>query len=116
MAMVWVYGTLRQGEDNHHLLADCAFIGKWWSPTIFTLLDLGEYPGVIDGRQAVLGEIYVVDEATLARLDALEEVPDEYRHGRLYTRWGEALYYHYQGPVLSGHPIVSGDWCARFVC
>ena len=32
------------------------------------------------------------------------------------TRWGEALYYHYQGRVLSGHPILSGDWCARFVC
>jgi len=116
MALVWVYGTLRRGEGNHGLLADCAYLGQWWSPPCFYLLDLGEYPGVISGQQAVLGEIYVVDEPTLSQLDRLEEVPVEYDHGRLRTPWGEALYYHYRGPTRGLAAIASGDWRARYVC
>ena len=116
MALVWVYGTLRRGESNHSLLQECAYLGQWWSPPTFYLIDLGEYPGIIKGQQSVLGEIYVVDESTLLRLDALEEVPHEYSRDMLLTPWGEAFYYHYRIECGGLAAIPSGDWRCRFVC
>ncbi|MGL4751080.1 MAG: gamma-glutamylcyclotransferase family protein [Aeromonadaceae bacterium] len=116
MALVWVYGTLRRGESNHSLMRECAYLGQWWSPPNFYLIDLGEYPGIISGQQSVLGEIYVVDEPTLARLDLLEETPDEYTREMMLTPWGEAFYYHYRQTCQGLAAIPSGDWRCRFVC
>ena len=87
MALVWVYGTLRRGETNHALMRDCAYLGQWWSPPIFYLVDLGDYPGIVNGQQSVLGELYIVDDPTLVKLDELEEVPHEYSRERLMTPW-----------------------------
>lgn len=116
MALVWVYGTLRRGETNHALMRDCAYLGQWWSPPIFYLVDLGDYPGIVNGQQSVLGELYIVDDPTLVKLDELEEVPHEYSRERLMTPWGEACYYHYQMEADGLAAIPSGDWRCRFVC
>lgn len=116
MALVWVYGTLRRGEDNHHLLRDCAFLGQWWSPPRFYLIDLGRYPGIISGQQSVLGELYVVDEATMTALDVLEEAPEEYTRESMLTPWGAAYYYHYRRSCSGLAAIPSGDWRCRYVC
>ena len=80
------------------------------------LIDLGEYPGIIAGQQSVLGEIYVADEVTMAKLDALEEVPHEYSREMMQTPWGEAFYYHYRMECHGLAAIASGDWRCRFVC
>ena len=50
MALIWVYGTLRRGEVNHAMVQNCAYLGQWWSPPRFYLIDLGEYPGIIAGQ------------------------------------------------------------------
>ena len=116
MSLIWVYGTLRRGEINHALIQECAYLGQWWSPPRFYLIDLGEYPGIIAGQQSVLGEIYVADGATLARLDALEEVPHEFTREMMLTPWGEACYYHYRMECRGLAATASGDWRCRFVC
>jgi gamma-glutamylcyclotransferase (GGCT)/AIG2-like uncharacterized protein YtfP len=77
---------------------------------------LGDYPGIVSGQQSVLGELYVVDDLTLALLDELEEVPHEYSRERLMTPWGEACYYHYNMEATGLAAIASGDRRCRFVC
>ena len=116
MSLIWVYGTLRRGESNHRLLRESAYLGQWWSPPNFYLIDLGEYPGIISGQQSVLGEIYVADGPTMAKLDALEDVPHEYTREMMLTPWGEAFYYHYRMECSGLAAIPSGDWRCRFVC
>src|SRR5262249_38344841 len=77
---VFVYGTLLSGEANHGHLAGARYVGSGRTRAEVELRDLGAYPALIaGGAQAVVGEIYEVDEATLAALDALEDHPAYYR-------------------------------------
>jgi gamma-glutamylcyclotransferase (GGCT)/AIG2-like uncharacterized protein YtfP len=111
--LVFVYGTLRQGEVNHDLLATSEFIGGHVTEPKYELQDLGEYPGLISGSSSIVGEVYRIDEQTLAKLDILEDVPIEYRREVIDTPYGPAYYYIYQGQV-QGRDIDGGDWFSRF--
>lgn len=88
---VWVYGSLRRGEPNHHYLEDAKYLGVYTTPALYTLYDLGEYPALLPlGKTCVVGEVYAVNEETLDTLDELEEVPIEYRREQIETYHGTA--------------------------
>ena len=78
---VFVYGTLKRGLHNHVLLerARASFVGSARTTrTSFAMLlaDAG-YPYVVKtttNARAIDGEVYAVDDDTLERLDALEEI------------------------------------------
>lgn len=73
--LIFVYGTLKRGGTNHHLLAAQKFLGEARTTPGFQLYDLGSYPGMVtrpDDRDGVTGEVWSVDQAALKRLDALE--------------------------------------------
>ncbi len=82
--LVFVYGTLKRGQGNHHWLEGAVFLGEA-SLTGAVLHDLGPFPMAIEGDGTVHGEVYGVNEAGLARLDRLEGCP------RLYARRPMAL-------------------------
>jgi gamma-glutamylcyclotransferase (GGCT)/AIG2-like uncharacterized protein YtfP len=111
--LVFVYGTLRKGEINHNLLESSEFIGGYVTEPKFELHDLGEYPGLVEGTSSIVGEVYRVNDETLAQLDILEDVPIEYRRELIDTPYGPAHYYIYQGQV-QGSDIHGGDWMSRF--
>lgn len=72
---VFVYGTLRRGEqrDINRLLPAPVWIGP--GHVMGTLYDLGSYPGLVLGAgSTVLGEIYQVTVALERQLDEIEEV------------------------------------------
>jgi gamma-glutamylcyclotransferase (GGCT)/AIG2-like uncharacterized protein YtfP len=113
---VFVYGTLKQGHGNHHLLSKAKFIGeaeiKGWE-----LYNLGYYPGLKEGPEdsVVKGEVYQIDGATLERLDGLEGyrnssndhyiriIVDHPEHGAMYT-------YYYPHAVDCKYLIESGEF------
>src|SRR4029077_15679276 len=77
-AILFVYGTLKRGLGNHHLIADQEFIGAAVTKSRYRVLDLGAHPGMILAETnglAVKGELWAVSEGCLAKLDAFEEVP-----------------------------------------
>lgn len=82
--IVFVYGTLRRGEGNAYLLKD----SKWLGPAVtagygYQMTRSGTIPFTSDGGDcAVLGELWVVDDATFKRLDRLEGHPRLYRRRR----------------------------------
>ncbi|PAW67542.1 MAG: hypothetical protein B9S34_05065 [Opitutia bacterium Tous-C1TDCM] len=83
-ALLFVYGTLKRGCCNHRHLAGQRFVGPARTVPGFTLYDLGGYPGLAPAPEdttGVAGEIWAVDAAALARLDAFEGV-----HEGLYRR------------------------------
>ena len=86
---IFVYGTLERGHSNTALLEGSEFLGE--AATVLTYKAVTHpaystvgtsFPVIMrDPRgKAVAGEIYTVDDATLARLDKLE------REGRSYDR------------------------------
>ena len=76
---VFVYGTLMRNYRNHGYMNDSAYIGDG-SIDGFEIYDLGTYPGIIEGKGVVLGEVYQITEDTEKRLDFLEE------EGSLYLK------------------------------
>lgn len=80
---VFVYGTLRRGDDNdiNRFKPAPQFVGT--GSVAGTMYHLGRYPGVVLGGSArVIGEVYAIDAELERQLDELEEVypqqTDEY--------------------------------------
>lgn len=81
---LFVYGTLKRGGSNHACLAGQDFLGEACSAPGYTLYSFGTYPGMVadpTDRHGVIGEVWSVDEKTLAQLDTLEGLAEG-----LYTR------------------------------
>jgi gamma-glutamylcyclotransferase (GGCT)/AIG2-like uncharacterized protein YtfP len=111
--LLFVYGTLRRGESNHYLLEPAQCLGQHQTRPEFTLYDLGPYPAVIEGHDAIIGEVYLIDEETLANVDELEDCPVEYRREQIETPFGSAWIYLYQDVSKLSIMISSGDWCQK---
>ena len=75
MTRLFVYGTLKRGGRNVHLMAGGRFVGEATTAPRYALLALDSHPGLVAGELAVRGEVWEVPADTLARLDAFEEVP-----------------------------------------
>jgi gamma-glutamylaminecyclotransferase len=74
-----VYGTLKRGLRNHHLMAGQRFVAEAVTERRYRVIDLGPYPGMVAGSAgglAVRGEVWAVDAECLAALDAFEGVPE----------------------------------------
>jgi gamma-glutamylcyclotransferase (GGCT)/AIG2-like uncharacterized protein YtfP len=114
--LVFVYGTLLRGERNHGLLVHARLVGPAATEPRFELIDLGAYPGMTaDGQTAIRGELYEVDDRTLARLDELEGHPRYYRRETIALDDGRAAHA-YVLPAAETEgcpPIASGDWKSR---
>jgi gamma-glutamylcyclotransferase (GGCT)/AIG2-like uncharacterized protein YtfP len=113
---VFVYGSLLAGEPNHRLLARATLVGAARTPAVFTLHDLGAFPGMVaDGSDAIVGEIYEVERAPLANLDHLEGHPRWYCRTPIALKDGTAAETYLLAPKsVAGCPIVpSGDWRAH---
>lgn len=86
MIRVFVYGTLRRNERNHHYIETARFIGKASSLRRYSVITRTAegyeegYPVAIEDHtgEVLHGEIYEIDENTLAQLDILEDYPREY--------------------------------------
>ena len=111
MNLVFVYGTLRQGETNHHFLTRARYLGPHVTAAGYRMLQLGTYPGVVTGgSDAIVGEVYQVSRGEMARLDRLEDYPRLYSRRLLPTDWGRAWIYLYRGSRRDRSIIPSGDW------
>lgn len=111
--LVFVYGTLRRGESNHHFLSEAQFLGLHETSAEYTLYDLGDYPAVGRGHQSIFGEVYLINQEILQALDELEDVPVEYRRELLETPFGQAWFYIYQDEEKLNTVISSGNWDLR---
>ena len=93
--LVFVYGSLCSGLGNSSLLvrggAKLLGIGK--TVDRFDMYDLGMFPGVIEndeGKQ-ILGELYVVSDELLGKLDFLEGCPHFYQRKMKKITFGNDL-------------------------
>lgn len=111
---VFVYGTLRRGQANHHLLREAHWGGEQRLPGA-RLHDLWPFPMAIatpdTAADAVQGELWWVDAATLARLDHLEGHPRLYERRRLALASGQRAWVYLGRPKQVRHSPVLAEGC-----
>lgn len=88
---VFVYGTLRQGESRRGALEESIEISKKAQLAGFKMYHLGGFPGIVrikDDEKAnpILGELYQINENTLAVLDRIEGHREEDPRSSFYRR------------------------------
>ncbi|MDQ0221241.1 gamma-glutamylcyclotransferase [Peribacillus cavernae] len=121
--LIFVYGTLRKQQNNHHLLTNttCLAEQSWTNGQLFeTNYGLPFLEASLEGR--VYGELYLVNQAQLEKLDRLLE---RYKgHGQeihydrvkktVQTDTGSHQAYVYMLPKKGNKPglalIAGGDW------
>jgi gamma-glutamylcyclotransferase (GGCT)/AIG2-like uncharacterized protein YtfP len=121
MTRLFVYGGLMKGFDLHHHMAGCVFLASAWTPGI--LVQVGRYPGLLDGSGNVSGELYSMNDAPaiLEALDELEEFDPTNPQASAYVRvmrevsFGDgsttrAWVYLYNGDASGLTVVQSGDW------
>lgn len=117
---VFVYGTLRRGDDNDitQLAPAPRFVGE--GRIAGTMYHLGRYPGVVlGGAGEVLGEVYAIMPELERVLDEIEEIypqrSDEYFKRIVAVQVGgveHACIVYEINPRYLGEarPIAGGDW------
>ena len=113
--LLFVYGTLRQGQGNHRLIQRCEFIGMAATVRAYTMKASG-IPFVLKDppRTHIRGEVYRLDTRELSSVDRLEGHPRNYRREEIpvlidgqdfpVSAW---IYFH---PTGAGELIESGDY------
>jgi len=112
-ARLFAYGTLMRGYGLHAVLARGATaMGE--GTVRGRLLDLGRYPGLIDGAGRVRGEVYRLDDPELLPVLDREEGYNFVRRRGVVTladgRRVRAWLYRYRGPRERARPIPDGDY------
>lgn len=116
MHKVFVYGTLKAGFGNHHILEESKFLQVGETEPTFTMISLGGFPGILDfGTTSIKGEVYEVDKETLARLDRLEGHPRWYKRTPITLNDGfEVETYIYPSDLGYGKEVIeSGSWRSK---
>ena len=87
---LFVYGTLKNGFHNHHLLEDAEFVCSAITKQKYPMVNIEEYfPYLIDVEgdgYYIEGEVYKINEEILAMLDILEGYPDLYNRHKLAVK------------------------------
>ena len=124
---VAVYGTLRAGGINDITRLDPDIVCTGTTGLMGTLYDLGWYPGLqLQGTQAVLAEVYPIDDALEQAMDRIEGIwPEDVGEyvkrvqtmsvtlpdGRLQNM--DVLVYEALPPTVNGKPVLAvHDWLA----
>jgi gamma-glutamylcyclotransferase (GGCT)/AIG2-like uncharacterized protein YtfP len=109
--LVFVYGTLKRGERNHHWLEGASWQGEAELSGVL-LHDLGPFPMAVIGEGTAIGEVYAVEEQGLARLDELEGFPRLYDRQMLSLNDGRQAWVYLGRPRQVRHAplVVGGSW------
>ena len=112
--LICVFGSLRKGLWNNHLLAKSNFLGETETEPVFTMLNWGGFPGLLHhGHGKIKIEVYEIEsEETWQNLDRLEGYPNFYNRMIIETEFGFAWIYY--NPLTDNNKnsdiVESGDW------
>ena len=94
--LLFVYGSLKRGFDNHSLLKGATYVGeaKTLQPYAMFVETHGHYPYLIDKPfYQIEGELYEIDSGELwEKLDVFEGVPDYYGRQTIMVLVNEQRY------------------------
>jgi gamma-glutamylcyclotransferase (GGCT)/AIG2-like uncharacterized protein YtfP len=111
--ILFVYGTLMQGMRNHVYLEKAKFLGAAQTGPEYELRYNGSIPAARAGSEHIVGELYEVDDETLAGLDVLEEVSNRLYEKKETTIDGKKAIIYLGGNIFNSdtwETIPGGDY------
>lgn len=85
--IIFVYGTLKKGFENHHFLDGAKFIGNATTKEKYPMVNVVKaYPYMINQKgkgKIIKGEAYQIDDKILSHLDMLEGYPEHYDRDKI---------------------------------
>ncbi|MFP4093108.1 MAG: gamma-glutamylcyclotransferase [Cyclobacteriaceae bacterium] len=115
MINLFVYGTLRKGGSNHYYMAESRLLRQAYCLRGYVLLNYHDmYPFMIkaSAKEEVTGDVYQVDEATLAELNLLEDVENKLYKLAWLPDEGFYTYLKYEQDPEGMPRVAGGDWLA----
>lgn len=109
MPLLFVYGTLKRGGRNHHLMAGGRFLADAVTRPEYRVFDLGPYPGLVESPDglAVRGELWELAAEAIPKLDAFEGADFARRPVAIAGRDELVETYFYVAPVPESRPSGS---------
>ena len=114
---LFVYDSLLAGEPDHELLSGARALGPAATKAEFQLVDLGPYAAIVRaGSTSIVGELYALDAAALARIDVRREVPILFRRESIALADDTRAEAYLMAPdqVRGRRRLARGDWQSRF--
>ncbi|NPE27940.1 gamma-glutamylcyclotransferase [Methanococcoides sp. SA1] len=113
MNLLFVYGTLKRGYVNHHLLERSTFVLETCTEKKFQILDMGDFPAVVKDVpvSTIDGELFNVDDGTLSDIDAFEG--KWFERGEVVLQDSSIAWMYYLSEDVSHEgcsSIASGTW------
>jgi gamma-glutamylcyclotransferase (GGCT)/AIG2-like uncharacterized protein YtfP len=115
--LLFAYGTLRQGEIQHGLLANARLLRMASTPPAFHLVEAAPYAALVRGGvTSVTGELYEVDLATRRVIDVERQVPLLFTRETIELADGTSAdtYLLTSDQVRGRRRLAHGDWKKRF--
>lgn len=109
-ALLFVYGSLKRGFENHHHLAPADYVDSCTTGPGYALFHVGRYPALVRaGAGSVQGELYQVEPDLLDHLDVFEGCPTLYQRQTLRLEDGRTAFaYVMPGERVAGCKAVHG--------
>jgi gamma-glutamylcyclotransferase (GGCT)/AIG2-like uncharacterized protein YtfP len=112
--LLFVYGTLKRGEKNHHAMEDAIYLGDIQTSPDYLLVDLGPYPGMVEKQQegfSVQGELFEIPYKLKIELDKIEDAPFLFNLELITLADGsKAFAYLYKQSILEARMLSDGVW------
>ena len=115
-SLLFVYASLLTGEPEHGLLGGAQPLGVTTTEPRYALHDLGVYGALVEGGDtAVSGEVYLVGDDVLLRIDVARQVPILFQRCAVRLAGGtDAQAYCMSADRVRGRRrLRHGDWRRR---
>lgn len=106
--LLFVYGSLKRGESNHHELTGARFVAEARTLPCFALRLCDGYPALVPGTTSISGELFELETARLASLDRFEGAAYERREIEL--EGGRRAIAYVARDVHSGRACAAQMW------
>lgn len=116
---LFVYGTLKRGFRNHHLIEDGTLVDDHAILGGYRMYNVGTFPAIVPDTDdyRVFGEVWEVPDTRSVQLDRLEGVPHMYRREMLYVFENEQIVqrqvYVWNQPIDGMPEVETGFWGVR---
>ncbi len=115
--ILFVYGTMLEGEADHATLGDAPCLGPANTAAGYALVEFRAMAGLVErGISRVYGQLYSVSYETLRACDKLRDHPNRYHRKELVLEGGTRAhcYLLHTEQARGLRRIRHGDWLARF--